>query len=161
MGHRAEFGSVLASARCSSAFGYGALAILSVSYFENRGDFFDSLGSLVLVPYLAFVCGSGLIAYFLGSWYVRSSETGIFEVLAVPAMVILCSAATAGVLFGIAAFASGDTSPYSTFAETLAGGLAAAMMFVLGTWLVLLLGAFVVTAWLAWRYGRRPAQHAF
>lgn len=156
-----EGSQVLVSARQSSAFGYGALAIFAVVYFEYRLDFLDFLGGLVLVPYVAFVFGSSLMAYLLGSWYLRNPVTGIFEILTVPVMVIVCSAVTAGVLFWITARFSGSTSPYATLLDALAGGFAAAIYFVFGAWPVLLMGAFAVTTWLAWRYGRGTVANAF
>jgi hypothetical protein len=143
-----------------SAYSYGMVAILSVVFFEYRSDILDSMG-LVLFPYLTFVCVSVVMAYLLGGWYIHDSDRRIFEVLAVPILVILCSATSAGAVFGIATFVFKEPTRYSTLVNDLGGGIATVFLFILTAWPVLLVGACIVSTWMNWRFSKETVTDEF
>jgi hypothetical protein len=144
------------SAAIESALIYLFIGISAIALFEYQGNFWQ-LGFVVLVSYGSFIGFSALLGYFLGSWYVSEDGGFIIEAIFIPILVIGGAALGAGLLFGMASGLTEGGLSVSEIIETLSGGIWASVVFISITWWLLGLGAFVASAVIIRRHGRKPA----
>lgn len=78
---------------------FGIVAALGVGLFHYRAGFSLADDLAVLIPYISVVIGAAFLAAAFSGWYFK--ETGLFELIAAPILVILCAALMAGQLYAL------------------------------------------------------------
>jgi hypothetical protein len=114
-------------ARFRAAFLFGIVAALGVGLFHYRFDSSFDADPAVLIPYISVVIGAAFFGAAFSGWYFR--ETGIFELVIAPLLVILCAALLAGQLYALHNFLWASPPPAS-FADSLAGGIYASVVYL-------------------------------
>lgn len=115
------------SARRKAAALYGTTALLGVAWFEYVGEFVSNSGFIVLIPYGSVIIAAAILGAVLVNWYFP--ETGVFELLSTPLIVIVCAALAAGQAFAYALqLFSG--SPHDAISDIVGFGVYSSVVFL-------------------------------
>jgi len=114
-------------AKIQAAVLFGIVSALGVALFHYRSGFSPAVDSAILTPYISVVIGAAVFGAAFSGWYFR--ETGVFELVAAPILVILCAALLAGQLFALHIFLRRSSQPDS-LTESLANGIYASVVYL-------------------------------
>ncbi len=138
------------------ALSYASVAAVGVVVLELGvdGPLLVSIPNwLPLIPYLTVVISAGFLGAKLSGWYL--SETGVFELVAVPVLVLPGASLVAGLMFSIAGHFVSHNQDWVL--KDIAGGtLLAAFFYIRASW-TLLVPVAAVVSFLIWRRYRNAS----
>lgn len=147
----------LRTTRRQSSLAYaGAMLVVAVYFALLSGlPLYPAMGAAMLS-----VLSAAVLGHALGGWYAPvDRERPTFELVAVPALVLMGAPVIAAVLFLLAGAALYGLEPRPALIEVVPGGIAAAVLVLSATWPVALTAfsaAGIAMARIA-RRGNRPA----
>lgn len=106
---------------------FGVVAALGVALFEYRLGFLADSYPAVLVPYVSVVIASAFFGAVFSGWFFK--ETGLFELLVTPIIVISCAAFSAGQLYTYLTPLLFN-NPTAPFISRFLGGIYASAMYL-------------------------------
>jgi hypothetical protein len=134
-------------ARFRAAFLFGIVAALGVGLFHYLASFALAEDPAVLIPFISVVIAAALLGAAFSGWYFR--ETGIFELVMAPLLVILCASLLAGQLYAFHEFLWGEPPPMS-LADSLAFGVYVSVVFLFASSPIVVPTA-AVASYMLWR----------
>ena len=135
---------------------FSIVAMLAIAFFELVTQVSSGAGSLVLVPYISFIALSGIVAMLMSHWYLP--ETGLFEAVAEPAVVLVVAVALSGISFTAASTMLSDSNSIGW--EMFGYGLYVGVFFLSVSWPVLVPGLAVASVVMRARHSQSSQQGA-
>lgn len=119
---------------------------------ELTGPAVTGLAVLVLVPYASVIVVAAIFGAMFSGWYFP--ETGVFELVAVPLIVVIGATLVAGQLYSLATVVISENGTW-VLKELFGFGLLASFTFIAASWLVLAPAAAIASylMWHRYRYG--------
>ena len=132
-----------------AALAYAITAALGVVLFELRSEAFSAFEYPTTVPYVSVILVAGIMGALLSGWYFP--ETGIFELVTVPVVVVCVAAVVAGQLFFFLAPLF-EPEMDGSLKNQFSAGIYASIMYVYGSWPIVLPSAAVSSYFLWSKY---------
>ena len=131
MVRRVEQSAARSQARRSAAAYYALVVLFGIAAAELSTGPSSLFGAIVLIPYVTVVLSASVLGRLLSGWYF--SETGVFEAITVPFIVVICSALIAGQFFSqlLPLF---QTVESGTFLVRVVSGFYSSMIFLAASW---------------------------
>jgi len=136
-------------ARLVGAVAYGVMALISIVALELRLDSQLTDNPLALVPYVSVVALAAILGARFSSWYFP--QTGVFEIVAVPVIVMLGAALVSGISYSIASLIA-LPSNVSSVSELFGSALFMTLIYLAAGWPVLLLGSLAISVAMSAKY---------
>ncbi|MBB3166958.1 hypothetical protein [Simiduia aestuariiviva] len=134
-----------------SGFAFSVVLLVAVTYFEHKAGFLNRGEYIALAAYLPVLIGAFMFGIKLSHWYVPIAGTKpIMELFMVPLCVILGSVVVASFIFSLASMLMGGIGP-NYIEQLLSGGLFPGLVFIIGTWHILLVGGLLSSIYLVYR----------
>jgi hypothetical protein len=142
--------SALRKPRKIAALLFGIVALFGVVFFDNRVEGILTFDIGVFIPYTSVILVAAVLGAVFAGWY--HPETGVFELVATPIIVLVGAVIIAGQLHGhLTPLIHGD--PYGSFVDSSLGGLYSSLIFIYASWPILLPASAAASYWL-WKRHR-------
>lgn len=130
---------------------FSALMAVAVIYFEAKAGFLVRKEYFALSAYLPAIFGAFLFGICFAKWYQPvEGEKLYMELILVPLSVIFFSVLVASLIFSLASISFGGMRP-NIVMQYLSSAIFPAIVFVVGTWHILLFGGIASSLFLGWR----------
>lgn len=122
---------------------YSVLIGIAVGYFDAETGFLDRGEYIALFAYIPAVAVAFIAGLKLSSWYLPvKEEKPYLELFLVPLLVILFSVVMASLVFSFASMVSAGAGP-DFVKQYLASAILPAVIFIIVTWHILLIGGVI------------------
>lgn len=131
-----------------SGFVFAALLLVAVCYFEYKAGFLNRGEYIALAAYIPVLISAFLFGIKFSRWYIPiEGEKLITDLLLVPLCVVLGSVIVASFIFSLASMLLGGVGP-NFINQFLSGALFPGLVFIIGTWHILLVGGLASSIYL-------------